>query len=124
MAKLNPKLIHVPKHKRDQMIGATLSDNLRSQYKKRGVRVIEGDSVKILRGEYAGVEGKVEKVHTITGTLEIEGVQKQKIKGGQVKVPVNASNVMITGLNLDDKQRAGRLARSAPTPAKKKAEGK
>lgn len=123
MAKLNPKLIHVPKHKRDQMIGATLSDNLRSQYKKRGVRVIEGDSVKILRGEYAGVEGKVEKVHTTTGTLEIEGVQKQKIKGGQVKVPINASKVMITGLNLDDKQRAGRLARSAPTP-KKKAEGK
>ncbi len=112
MAKLNAKLINVPKHQRDKMIGATLSDNLRQQYHRRGARVIKGDSVKILRGEYKGVEGKVELVHTKTGTLQIEGVQKEKVKGGSVKVPIHASNVMITSLNLDDKMRSARLSGS------------
>ena len=31
---------------------------------KRSVRVVEGDSVKILRGEFKGVDGKVAKIST------------------------------------------------------------
>ena len=64
MTSLNPKLIHIPKHQRDKIIGATLADNLRQQYGRRSVCVIEGDSIRVMRGEYRGVEGKVEKVNT------------------------------------------------------------
>ncbi|MER3407950.1 MAG: 50S ribosomal protein L24, partial [Nitrososphaera sp.] len=107
---MNSKLFYVSKHRLDKMIGATLVDNLRQQYKRRSARVIKGDSVRVMRGEYKGVEGKVERVHTENGTLEIEGIQHEKVRGGQVKVPIHASNVMITGLKTDDKYRAAMLS--------------
>lgn len=109
MADINPKLIHVPKHQRDRMISARLDDALRGQYKKRSVRIVKGDSVKVVRGEYKGVEGKVEKVNTVHGTVHIEGISREKIKGGQVKVPIHSSNVMVTVLNLSDKYRSNKL---------------
>jgi large subunit ribosomal protein L24 len=62
-----------------------------------------------MRGEYTGIEGKVEKVNTIRGTLSIEGVQREKIKGGNVKVQIHSSNVRVSGLNLDDKYRQDRV---------------
>jgi large subunit ribosomal protein L24 len=71
--------------------------------------VIKGDTVKVMRGEYTGIEGKVEKVNTERGTLAIEGVQREKIKGGNVKVQIHASNVTIVGLNLQDKYRQAKL---------------
>jgi len=109
MANINPKLIGVPKHRRDKMIGARLDEVLRGQYKRRSTRVVKGDSVKVIRGEYKGVEGKVENVNTERGTLHIEGISREKIKGGQVKVPIHASNVMVTALNLSDKYRSRKL---------------
>lgn len=105
MVRINPKLLHTTQQERSKIIGSPLSDNLRQQYSKRGTRVIKGDTVKIMRGEYSGIEGKVEKVNTRRGALSIEGIQREKIRGGNVKVQIHASNVMITGLNLDDKYR-------------------
>ena len=98
-----------PKHLRDKSICSTLTDDLREQYARRSIRVIKGDTVRVMRGEYTGIEGKVEKVNTIRGTLSIEGVQREKIKGGNVKVQIHSSNVRVSGLNLDDKYRQDRV---------------
>jgi len=62
-----------------------------------------------VRGEYKGVEGKVEKINTEKGKLSIEGVQREKIKGGQVKVQIHASNVRISSLKLDDNYRKNKI---------------
>src|SRR5919205_2061843 len=98
-----------PKHIRDKSICSTLTDDLREQYKRRSIRVIKGDTVKVMRGEYTGIEGKVEKVNTERGTLAIEGVQREKIKGGNVKVQIHASDVMIMSFNLQDTYRQTKL---------------
>ena len=95
----------ISKHKREKLLGANLSENLRKQHNKRSMRVIKGDTVRILRGEYVGVEGKVEKVNTDRSTLSIEGVQREKIRGGKVKVQIHASNVQIISVNTDDDYR-------------------
>lgn len=95
----------ISKHKREKLLGANLSENLRNQHNKRSMRVIKGDTVKILRGEYVGIEGKVEKVNTERSTLSIEGVQREKIRGGKVKVQIHASNVQIISVNTDDDYR-------------------
>ena len=95
----------ISKHKRDKFLGANLSENLREQHSRRSMRVIKGDTVRILRGEYVGIEGKVEKVNTEKSTLSIEGVQREKIRGGNVKVQIHASNVQIISLNTDDEYR-------------------
>jgi large subunit ribosomal protein L24 len=95
----------ISKHKREKLLGANLSENLRNQHNKRSMRVIKGDTVRILRGEYVGIEGKVEKVNTERSTLSIEGVQREKIRGGKVKVQIHASNVQIISVNTDDEYR-------------------
>ncbi|MGD1837891.1 MAG: 50S ribosomal protein L24 [Nitrososphaeraceae archaeon] len=93
------------KNKRDSSIRSKLNDNLRQQYSRRNVRVIKGDTVKVVRGEYNSVEGKIEKINTKKSTLIIEGIQKDLPKGGKVKIPIHSSNVVITSLNLEDKIR-------------------
>lgn len=118
MANINPKLIHIPKHQRESLLSAPLSNSLRELYKKRTVRVIKGDSVKVMRGEYKGVEGKVEKLDTERGTLNIEGIRREKIRGGQVKVPIHASKVMLINLNLDDKYRSNKFQGVEPKEEK------
>ncbi|HEU4468433.1 MAG TPA: 50S ribosomal protein L24 [Nitrososphaeraceae archaeon] len=102
----------ISKHKRDKFLGANLSVSLREQHNKRSMRVIKGDTVRILRGEYVGIEGKVEKVNTVRSTLSIEGVQREKIRGGNVKVQVHASNVQIISLNTDDDYRLKGIPKS------------
>lgn len=90
-------------------ICSNLSSNLKKEYNRKSLRIVKGDSVKIMRGEYKGVEGKVEKLNTVKGRLSIEGVQREKIKGGQVKVQIHASNVRIMSLHLDDKYRKSKI---------------
>lgn len=124
MADLNPKLIHIPKHQRDKMLSAILADELREQYKKRTLRIVKGDSVMVMRGEYKGRGGKVEDIDTEHNTLHIEGFKRDKIRGGQVKVPIHASNVMITSLKLEDKYRSNKLQGGKPEAASEKKEEK
>lgn len=114
MTRINPKLLHIPKHRRDAMVSSPLVDLLREQFKFKTVRVVKGDSVRVVRGEYKGVEGKVERVDTKRGTLNIEGVQREKIRGGQVKVAIHASKVLVTNLKLDDKYRSNMIQGTEP----------
>lgn len=90
---------------RNAFVSSNVAISLREQYGKRSLRPIKGDTIKVLRGEYSGIEGKIERVNTNSGTLSIEGVQREKIRGGKVKVPIHASNVQIVSLKLDDKFR-------------------
>src|SRR5215212_11659415 len=112
--------LNIKKHKLDKHIRSPLSENLRSEYKKRNARVIKGDTVKVLRGEYKNVEGKVEKVKTGRSTLFIEGIQREASKGGKVKVQIHSSNVMITSLNLQDKQRGNVIQKIKSSSDEKK----
>ena len=86
-----------------------LSDELRERYGRRSLRPRTGDSVRIVRGEYKGVEGKITKVLSKDGRLNVEGVSREKIKGGTASVPIESSKVMLTSLNLDDKVRKAKL---------------
>lgn len=95
----------VSKHLKERLLRSTLSGELRERHGRRNVRVVAGDTVKVVRGEYNGIEGKVEKVNTGRGSLAIEGIQREKVRGGNVKVEINSSNVVITDLDLDDKYR-------------------
>jgi large subunit ribosomal protein L24 len=109
MSGSNATMSRLPKHILASRICSSLIDDLRKQYGRRSARVVKGDTVKVMRGEYAGIEGKVEKVNTERGTLAIEGVQREKIRGGNVKVQIHASNVTIMSFNLQDKYRQTKL---------------
>jgi len=87
------------------MLSAHLSDELRAKYGTRSLPIRKGDTVKIMRGEYAGVEGKVVAVYREIGRIAVEGVTREKIAGGTAPVKIHVSKVMITALNLEDKWR-------------------
>ena len=66
--------------------------------------------MKIVRGSFKGIEGKVTRVDSALGKLFIEGVSREKQAGGKTSpVPIDASKVVVTTLNLDDKLRKQRL---------------
>lgn len=89
--------------------GSPLSTELREKYRRRTVKPRKGDSVKIVKGEFKGIEGKVMKVSPREGTLNVDGVTKEKQKGGTALVPIHSSCVVVTAIVLDDKTRKARL---------------
>lgn len=86
-----------------------LSPELRERYRRKSVRPRPGDSVRIVRGEFLGVEGKVTKVISRDGRLNVEGVSREKMKGGTAPVPIESSKVILTSLNMEDKIRKAKL---------------
>lgn len=102
-------MYNAPQHVKSSMVGATLSPSLREKYGVRSVRISKNDGIKVLRGEYKGVEGKITKVFVSNGRLHVEGVMREKIAGGSVPIKIHASNVMITSLNMTDNWRRKKL---------------
>jgi len=108
---------------RSKQLGSALSKDLHKKYGKRSVRVIEGDSVTILRGEFKGVDGKISKISTEKTSVAIDGVKKEKTKGDKFDVYIHTSNLVVTSLNSSDKWRIAKLEGKDPkkqpkTPAK------
>ena len=114
----------IPKHLTERKLRSPLSRALREKFGRRNLRVIAGDTIKVIRGEYSGIEGKVEKVNMKRGSLAIEGIQREKVRGGNVKVEINSTNVVITDLDLADKYRQALTQRQheieKKNPSKKK----
>ena len=79
--KMRNKMIYqASSQTRSKQLGSALSKDLHKKYGKRSVRVVEGDSVTILRGEFKGVDGKVSKISKPKSSVAIEGVKKEKNK--------------------------------------------
>lgn len=108
-------ILTAPSHIRRKLLAAPLSSGLRERYGVRSFPVRKGDTVKILRGDFTGIEGKVSETNTEQRRLFVEGVTREKVSGTSTKVSVPVSKVMITNLNLDDKWRAQSLERRKRT---------
>ena len=108
---------------RSKQLSGMLSEELRKKYGKRSIRAIKGDTVKILRGEFKGVDGKVSSVNILKNSIAIEGVKKEKTKGDKFDVHIHVSNVVITALNTEDSKRVAKLERK-PKPKGTKDTGK
>jgi large subunit ribosomal protein L24 len=102
-------IYQAPHHFKSKQLGSMLSKELQEKYHKHSARVIEGDNVKVMRGEFKGIEGKVTQVSSEKNGVAIEGIKREKLKGGNVDLYIHTSNLMITNLNLEDKWRQNRL---------------
>lgn len=112
----NRQIFKVANHQRSKQLCAPLSKDLKEKYSKGSARVVEGDSVKVLRGEFKGIEGKITQISSEKNGIAIEGIKREKLKGGSVDIYIHASNVMITNLNLEDKWRQNRLTGQVVKP--------
>ena len=94
---------------KSKQLGSHLSKDLQKKYGKRSIRVVEGDSVTIRRGEFKGVDGKVSNVSTEKSSVAMEGIKKEKTKGDKFDVYIHTSNLLVTSLNTEDKWRMAKL---------------
>ena len=90
---------------RSKQLGSNLSKDLQKKYGKKSARV----------------DGKVSNVSTEKSSVAIEGVKKEKTKGDKFDVYIHTSNLVITGLNTDDKWRMAKLEGKVPSKQPKEA---
>ena len=124
-SKMRNKMIYLATFQtRSKQLGSALSKDLQKKYGKRSVRVNEGDSIKIVRGEFKGVDGKIAKVSPQKNSVTIEGIKKEKTKGDKFDVYIHTSNLLVTSLNSENRWRIAKLEGKDPkkqpkiTPAK------
>ncbi len=98
-------------HVRQHFVHSHLDKALRAKLgiKKSSVQISKGDTVKVMAGSKKGTTGKVTRVSLRTGRISIDSLVKKNAKGKEFNVPISASNVYITDLNLTDKMRAAKL---------------
>jgi large subunit ribosomal protein L24 len=109
---------------RSKQLGSTLSKDLHKKYGKKSVRIVEGDSITILRGEYKGVDGKIAKISTSKSSVAVEGIKKEKTKGDKFDVYIHTSNLVVTSLNTSDKWRMAKLEGKDPKKQPKETKSK
>ncbi len=108
-----------PLHLKQKDLHAHLTPELRKKYGTRNARVRQGDKVKILRGQFAKKEGKVERVEIKRTRLFITGAEIIKKDGAKVLYPIHPSNILIMELDLGDKKRKRKLESTSPASARK-----
>jgi large subunit ribosomal protein L24 len=107
-----------------RQVSAHLSDDLKTRYSTRSIPIRKGDSVRVLRGEFAGLEGKVDTIDRPTSRVFVEGMTREKTAGGGTssRLSVHASKVLLTNLNLSDKWRSSLLEDKAKTARSRETE--
>ncbi len=106
-------LYNAPKHRRQKMMKAHLSDELYGKYGLRSLTVRKGDIVKVMRGKFKGHEGKVVKVNLKNMRVAVEGVTVRKVDNTAVQYWIHPSNLMLIKLDLSDPKRKEKIYKLA-----------
>lgn len=107
------KEVHeAPMHRRQNMVNASLSENLRDEYDRRSLPLRQGDTVEIMRGDFSGLTGEVTDVDLSSGKVFVDGIEKEKVDGTEVKVPLQPSNLKIIDAVMTDRRRVEIIERS------------
>ncbi len=109
--KQRKRLYQAPVTERYRRFSAPLASKLKESHGTNSVPVRKGDTVMIMRGDRKGSEGKVTQIDRKNYRIFVEGVNREKVDGTSIFVPIHPSKVMITRLNLDDKWRKKILER-------------
>jgi large subunit ribosomal protein L24 len=117
--KQRKKLHQASLSERYRRFSAPLSPKLKESHNTRSIPLRSGDTVKIMRGtiDVKGSEGKVQRIDRKKYRILIEGVDREKVDGTKILIPIHPSKVMITRLNLDDKWRKKIMERKGVTEA-------
>ncbi|MCE4617063.1 MAG: 50S ribosomal protein L24 [Desulfurococcales archaeon] len=93
---------NAPLHRRHKAMTAPLSRELREKYGVKRLPVRKGDKVRVMRGQFRGVEGSVVDVDLSRYKIKVDNVVIKKASGDQVFYPIHPSNVMIISLDTSD----------------------
>ena len=94
-----------PLHIRHKFFNAKLAPELAKELGVKRLPVRKDDVVRILRGDWAGHEGKVIDVDLRRVRIHVEGVTVKRADGTPVPYPIHPSKVVIIKLGKADKVR-------------------
>jgi large subunit ribosomal protein L24 len=94
-----------PLHIRGKFLSVNLSKDLRAKYGTRHIRVRKNDSIKVMRGQYSGKTGKVDRVSIRDSRVYVTGIDHTRKDGTKNLIPLEPSNLQIVELDTSDKKR-------------------
>ena len=84
---------------------------LREKYGRRSFPIRKGDTIRVVRGDHRGEEGKVIRVDYKQLKIYVDAIKRERSDGRVVHMPIHPSNVVIVKLDLSDKRRSLALER-------------
>lgn len=96
---------NAPLHILRRMMSVCLSKDLRKRHKMRNINIRKGDKVRVLRGQYKGKTGRVDRVSIKNRRVYITGIELIRKEGTKSLIPLVPSNLQITELDRSDKRR-------------------
>ncbi|OYT60112.1 MAG: 50S ribosomal protein L24 [Desulfurococcales archaeon ex4484_217_1] len=103
--KQRKSFFNAPLHIRHKFFNAPLSEELQAKHGIKRLPIRRGDTVKIVRGDWGGHEGKVVRVDYKKVRIYVEGVTIKKADGTERFYPIHPSKVVITKADLSDRFR-------------------
>ncbi len=105
-------IYNAPLHVKQTFRGVHLSRELRAKYGLRTLSVRKGDTVKVMRGQFAKKEGKVERVDLTNGKVFVYGVEAIKKDGTKLPLGIHPSNLLLVVAEMSDARRREKVETS------------
>jgi large subunit ribosomal protein L24 len=118
--KQRKRLYNAPAHLRHKLMAAPLSPELAASKRVKALPVRKGDTVRVVRGDHLGFEGKINRVDLKRYRIFLEGLTREKVDGTNIFVSLHPSKVIIKNLKLDDKWRKAVVERKKQQEQPKK----
>ncbi len=96
---------NAPLHIKKSYLSSHLSKELREKHKSRSITVRKGDTVKIMRGQFKGKTGKIERVNIKNSEVFVAGLEMKRKDGTKSFYPMKPSKLLLIELNMTDKRR-------------------
>jgi large subunit ribosomal protein L24 len=103
---------NMPMHKASKQVAGHLNEKLQKELGKRAITLRKGDTVKVLRGQFKGKEGKITGVNRKARKLLIEKLTIKKSNGEELQVKIDASNVLVLDIDRTDRKRTAKAKES------------
>jgi len=108
---------NAPIHIKRKQLSVNLSKDLRTKTGKRNAIIKKGDKVKVMRGKFKGVVGKILEVKIKALKIIMENVQLTKKDGSKVNVKMRPSNLQI--IELEQRNKAPSTTKESSAVEKK-----
>lgn len=96
---------NAPKHVKDKLLSARLSDEIRDELETKTIPLRRGDRVQVMTGEYEGSKGIIRNIDREEQKVYIDGLSRNRQDGTEVHVPFAPSNLQVVALSIEDEKR-------------------
>ncbi len=99
---------NAPKHVKDKLLSARLSDEIRDELETKTLPLRRGDRVQVMTGEFEGSKGIIRNIDREEQKVYIDGLSKNRQDGTEIHVPFAPSNLQVVALSIEDEKRIER----------------